>query len=91
MTKSARERNPGECRRASAVRQKELSKMSQAPTQEETQRFKDRALSGVLLVNGLGVPMILLVLAIALLLINALLAPGFAPRGPEDFGPVVGP
>jgi hypothetical protein len=65
--------------------------MSQVSTQAETQRFKDRALSGVLLVNGLGVPMILLVLAIALLLINVFLAPGFAPRGLEDFGTVVGP
>jgi hypothetical protein len=60
-------------------------------TQAETQRFKERGLSGVALVGDLGVPVILLVLAGAIVLISAFLDPGWAPIGLQDVGTIVGP
>jgi hypothetical protein len=63
----------------------------QMSTQAETQRFKERGLSGVALVGGLGVPVILLVLAGAIVLISAFLDPGLAPIGLQDVGTIVGP
>jgi len=60
-------------------------------TQAETQRFKERGLSGVALVGDLGVPVILLVLAGAIVLISAFLDPGLAPSGLQDVGTIVAP
>ena len=60
-------------------------------TQAGTQRFKERGLSGVALVGDLGVPVILLVLAGAIVMLSAFLDPGLAPIGPQDVGTIVGP
>ena len=60
-------------------------------TQAETQRFKEHGLSGVALVGDLGVPVILLVLAGAIVLISAFLDPGLTPIGLQDVGTIVGP
>jgi len=59
-------------------------------TQAETQRFKEHGLSGVALVGDL-VPVILLVLAGAIVLISAFLDPGLTPIGLQDVGTIVGP
>jgi len=59
--------------------------------QTETQRFKEHSLSGVALVGDLGVPVILLVLAGAIVLIGAFLDPGLAHVGLQNVGTIVGP
>ena len=60
-------------------------------THAETRRFKVGGLSGVALVGDLGVPVILLVLAGAIVMLSAFLDPGLAPIALQDVGTIVGP